>query len=71
MSSNVGVFDLVARVVQVLKAQGKLEEAAAMQQKCLALQIKILGEEHLSVATTYNNLAMVCVCYWVPIVLKL
>ena len=41
------------------KAQGKLEEAAAMYKKSLDLKIKTLGEEHPSVATTYNNLANV------------
>ena len=44
----------------MLKDQGKLQEAADMFQKSLAMYIKTLGEEHHSVATTYNNLAGVC-----------
>ena len=44
---------------QVLEAQGKLEEAAAMQQKSLDLKIKTLGEEHPSVAATFTNLGNV------------
>ena len=46
-------------MLQVLEDQGKLDEAAAMQQKSLALKIKTLGEEHPSVATTYGNLGNV------------
>ena len=45
--------------LQVYRAQGKHNEAAAMHQKALAIQLKTLGEEHPSVATTYHNLALV------------
>ena len=58
-----GVCELLERVFQVLEAQGKLEEAAAMQRKSLDLKIKTLGEEHPSVGTTYDNLAQVCVLW--------
>ena len=44
----------------MLYHQGKLEEAAELYKKSLAISIKTLGEQHPSVATTYGNLAGVC-----------
>ena len=46
--------------MQVYDKQGKYDEAAPMYHKALAIKIKTLGEEHPSVATTYDNLAQVC-----------
>jgi len=38
---------------------GKNVEALELYDKCLAIDIKALGEDHPSVATTYNNIASV------------
>ena len=37
--------------------QGKLDEAKPYMEKALAIDIKVHGEEHPSVARDYNNLA--------------
>ena len=44
---------------QVLESQGKLDEAAAMYKKALAIYVKALGEEHPSVGITFGNLGNV------------
>ena len=41
------------------QGQGKFDEAVELYKKNLAISIKALGEEHPSVANTYNNLAIV------------
>ena len=46
-------------VAQVYGSQGKHNEAVELYQKALAIKIKTLGEEHPSVADTYNNFANV------------
>ncbi len=43
----------------MLRLQGKYDEAVALFKKSLGIDIKILGEEHPSVATTLVNLAAV------------
>ncbi len=42
----------------VLQEQGKLEEAMKMYQKSLEMNKKTLGEEHSSVADTYNKMGV-------------
>jgi len=39
--------------------QGKLDKAIEFGDKALAIKIKVLGEDHPSVATSYNNLGLV------------
>ena len=39
--------------------QGKYDEALAMYEKALSIRLKKLGDDHPSVADTYNNMAVV------------
>ena len=39
--------------------QGKLDKAIEFGEKALGIQIKVLGEEHPDVASSYNNLGNV------------
>jgi hypothetical protein len=39
--------------------QGKLDKAIEFGEKALSIQIKVLGEEHPDVASSYNNLGLV------------
>ena len=39
-----------------MQAQGKYDEALVYYQKALTIRIKVLGEEHPDVATSYNNI---------------
>jgi hypothetical protein len=41
------------------KQQGKLYKAIEFGEKALGIRIKVLGEEHLDVASSYNNLGSV------------
>jgi hypothetical protein len=41
------------------KTQGKLDKAIEFYEKALSIKIKVLGEEHPSVASSYNNLGNV------------
>ena len=44
---------------RVLEEKGQSIEAAKCYQKALDIRIKSLGNEHLDVATSYNNIAFV------------
>jgi hypothetical protein len=39
--------------------QGKLDKAIEFGEKALSIRIKVLGEEHPDVATSYDNLGVV------------
>jgi hypothetical protein len=41
------------------QGQGKLDKAIEFGEKALDIKIKVLGEEHPSVAMSYNNLGTV------------
>jgi hypothetical protein len=41
------------------KNQGKVDKAIKFGEKALSIKIKVLGEEHPSVAISYNNLGAV------------
>jgi hypothetical protein len=41
------------------RKQGKLDKAISFYEKDLAITIKVHGEEHSDVATSYNNLGLV------------
>jgi tetratricopeptide (TPR) repeat protein len=41
----------------VLQSQGKLDDAMEMYGKALEIRKKTLGEDHFTVAVTYNNMA--------------
>ena len=43
----------------VLKYQGKLNEALAMYQQSLAIKFKVFGPEHPNVAIAHNNIGNV------------
>ena len=43
----------------VLQSMGKLEEALVQHHKCLEIQIRVLGHEHLDVATSCNDIGEV------------
>ena len=43
----------------VYRKQGKYDEALAMYEKDLSIKLKKLGDDHPSVADTYNNMAIV------------
>ena len=43
-----------------LQAQGKLDEAEPLYQRCPAIYEKALGPDHPHVATSLNNLAACC-----------
>ena len=49
-----GTYNNIAGVYQ---RQGKYEMALELYEKCLAIRIKALGEDHPSVATTYHSVA--------------
>jgi hypothetical protein len=40
------------------EAQGKLDKAIEFGEKALSIKIKVLGEEHPSVAMSYSNLGL-------------
>ncbi len=40
----------------VYDSQGKKDDALVEYRKCLAIQRKVLGEEHPDVATSLNNI---------------
>ena len=39
------------------RVQGKLDEAKTYMEKSLAIKMKVYGEDHPSVAISYNNIA--------------
>ena len=43
----------------VFKAIGELEQAKDCHQRALEIWIKVLGPNHINVATSYNNLGFV------------
>ncbi|MBW4501984.1 MAG: tetratricopeptide repeat protein [Scytonema hyalinum WJT4-NPBG1] len=49
---------LLARTGYYLEKRGRYSEAEPLYQKSLELNQRLLGEEHLSVAESYNNLAL-------------
>ena len=61
MTVFVSMLMILLVCLQVHQAQGKFDEAVELYKKDLAISIKALGEEHPSVAMTYDNLAQVCV----------
>ena len=52
-------YDIMGRVYEIGNEQGKYEMALEQYGKCLAINIKALGEDHPDVATTYGNIASV------------
>ena len=50
---------LQARFPAIHKDLGDLEQAKEYQQRGLAIELKKLGGEHVSVATSYGNLASI------------
>jgi tetratricopeptide (TPR) repeat protein len=49
----------VIRTLGAYQNQGKLDKAFEFYEKALVIKIKVLGEEHPSVALSYNNLGLV------------
>jgi tetratricopeptide (TPR) repeat protein len=44
---------------EIIRDQGRLTEAEAMNRRALAIRLDVRGEEHLETALSYNNLAVV------------
>ena len=47
----------------VYKKQGKYEEALDYYNKALTIKLNKLGEDHPDVASTYNNIAVLCMTH--------
>jgi hypothetical protein len=51
--------DILVCCLNRYRNQGKLDKAIELYEKALSIKIKVLGEEHPDVATSYNNLGAV------------
>jgi len=49
-------------IAKIYESQGDYAKALEWYGKALAIKEKVLGNEHPSTATTYNNIAFVCSC---------
>eukprot|EP00555_Chaetoceros_dichaeta_P001037 CAMPEP_0198277180 /NCGR_PEP_ID=MMETSP1447-20131203/65711_1 /TAXON_ID=420782 /ORGANISM="Chaetoceros dichaeta, Strain CCMP1751" /LENGTH=373 /DNA_ID=CAMNT_0043972181 /DNA_START=17 /DNA_END=1134 /DNA_ORIENTATION=- len=63
MTSNALSIDqeyaiLCFRVGRVMKEDGRYEDAMVLYNKCLEVEKRVLGEDHIDTATLYNNIGL-------------